>query len=52
MTQLLWIRNTLVNRIAEREGSGLSENRNKSQKSEAYRQRRSPHEMAVRPVSH
>jgi hypothetical protein len=48
MTQLLWIRNTLVNRIAEREGSGLSENRNKSQRSDAAKARRSPHTVAPR----
>jgi hypothetical protein len=49
MNQLLWIRNTLVNRIAEREGSGLASERNKSQRSDAAKRRRSPHEMAPRP---
>lgn len=47
--QLLWIRNTLVNRIAEREGSGLASERNKSQRSDAAKRRKSPHEMAPRP---
>jgi hypothetical protein len=49
MNQLLWIRNSLVNRIAEREGSGLASERNKSQRSDAAKQRKSPHEMAPRP---
>lgn len=49
INQLFWIRNTLVNRIAEREGSGLSEHRNRSQRSDAAKARRSPHEMAPRP---
>jgi hypothetical protein len=47
--QLVWIRNTLVNRIAEREGSGLTENRNKSQRSDVAKARRSPAEVAPRP---
>ena len=49
ITQLLWIRNTLVNRIAEREGTGLSSHRNRSQRSDAAKARRSPKEMAPRP---
>lgn len=47
--QLAQIRFTLVNRIGEREGSGLASNRNRSQNSDAAKARRSPHEMAPRP---
>lgn len=47
-SQLLAVRNTLVNRIAEREGTGHTSDRNKSQKSAAAKARRSPHEMAPR----
>lgn len=49
MQQLIWIRNSLVNRIAAREGSGLAQGRNKSQRSDAAKARRSHHEMAPRP---
>jgi hypothetical protein len=49
LKQLFWILCTLTNRIAEREGTGLLQDRNKSQKTEAARRRRSPHEMAPRP---
>jgi hypothetical protein len=48
MQQLLWIRNTLVNRIAEREGSGLSSARNKSQRSDAAKGRRSASDVSHR----
>jgi hypothetical protein len=47
--ELTQIRFTLVNRIAEREGRGLTQDRNKSQKSEAAKRRRSPHELSPRP---
>jgi hypothetical protein len=46
--QLAQIRFTLVNRRNEREGRGLISQRNKSQKSDAAKARRSPHEMAPR----
>lgn len=40
---LVWIRNTIVNRISEREGVGHTFDRNKSQKSDEAKARRSPH---------
>lgn len=46
--QLAQIRFTLVNRIAEREGRGNTCDRNRSQKSDAAKRRRSPHEMSDR----
>lgn len=46
--QLIQIRFTLVNRIAEREGRGNTTDRNRSQNSDAAKSRRSPHEMADR----
>lgn len=49
LKELFWILVTLNNRIAEREGSGLMEDRNKGQRSDAAKARRSPHEMAPRP---
>ncbi len=47
-SQLAQIRFTLVNRIAEREGRGNASDRNRSQKSDAAKRHRSPHEMADR----
>lgn len=46
--QLIQIRNTLVNRISEREGVGHTSDRNKSQNSPAAKQRRSPDFVAPR----
>lgn len=46
--QLAHIRFTLVNRIAEREGTGLTSDRNKSQRSPAAKARRSPDTVAPR----
>lgn len=46
--QLSQIRFTVVNRIAEREGRGNTCDRNRSQKSEAAKARRSPHTVAPR----
>lgn len=48
MHQLLGIRNTIVNRISEREGRGLTSHRNRSQNSDAAKTRRSPKTMAPR----
>jgi hypothetical protein len=46
--QLAQIRFTLVNRIAEREGRGRISDRNRSQNSDAAKDRRSPHTLAPR----
>jgi len=46
--ELVGIRNTLVNRISEREGVGHTSNRNRSQNSDAAKERRSPHTLAPR----
>lgn len=46
--QLAWIRNTIVNRISEREGVGHTSDRNKSQKSDEAKARRSPHTLDPR----
>jgi hypothetical protein len=43
--QLAQIRFTLINRISEREGRGLTADRNKSQRSDEAKRRRSPHEL-------
>ena len=48
MHQLLQIRNTIVNRIREREGRGHSSDRNRSQNSEEAKARRSPKTIAPR----
>jgi hypothetical protein len=48
LKELFWILVTLNNRIAEREGAGMMADRNKGQRSEAAKARRSPHEMAPR----
>lgn len=48
LTQLIGIRNTLVNRINEREGLGQTSDRNRSQKSPAAKAKRSPHTLAPR----
>jgi hypothetical protein len=47
--QLALIRFTITNRRNEREGRGNACDRNKSQKSETFKSRRSPHETARRP---
>jgi hypothetical protein len=48
LRQLYQILYTLTNRIAEREGTGLTQDRNKSQRTESAKRHRSPHEIAVR----
>lgn len=48
LPELYQILYTLNNRIAEREGQGLISDRNKSQRSDAAKARRSPHEVAPR----
>jgi hypothetical protein len=48
LQELFWILCTLNNRIAEREGTGLIQDRNKGQRTDAAKARRSPHEMAPR----
>lgn len=48
VSQLYQILYTLNNRIAEREGTGLIQDRNKSQKTEAARRHRSPDHLAPR----
>lgn len=47
--QLVQIRNTIVNRISEREGVGHTSDRNKSQNSDEAKARRSPHTFDHRP---
>lgn len=48
LQELYQILYTLNNRIAEREGQGLISDRNKSQRSDAAKARRSPYEVAPR----